>query len=84
MVDKTSATLNLPDSRETQIALDADHKNICKFASPLDENYKQVSRNIVHMANCATKAFEEQSLETNGAILKTADPLPEAERSICR
>ncbi|KAL1985939.1 hypothetical protein VTN96DRAFT_7204 [Rasamsonia emersonii] len=82
VVDKTSATLNLPDSRETQIALDADHKNICKFASALDENYKQVSRNIVHMANCATKAFEEQSLETNGAILKTADPLPEAERSI--
>lgn len=31
IVDKTSSTLNLPGSREKQVALDADHSDICKF-----------------------------------------------------
>ncbi|KAH7459835.1 hypothetical protein FOMA001_g19874 [Fusarium oxysporum f. sp. matthiolae] len=34
IVDKTSATLNLPGTREKQIAMHADHSTICKFDSP--------------------------------------------------
>ncbi|KAH7304608.1 hypothetical protein B0I35DRAFT_401104 [Stachybotrys elegans] len=33
IVDKKSATLNLPGTREKQIAMDADHSTICKFES---------------------------------------------------
>lgn len=84
IVDKNSATLNLPDARETQIALDADHKTICKFSSPDDENYKHVSANIVHLANSATKAFSERSLKgdlnTPESMTLTQEPGP----SICR
>ncbi|KAI9731883.1 MAG: hypothetical protein M1834_004334 [Cirrosporium novae-zelandiae] len=32
VVDKKSATLNLPGTRETQVAMHADHSAICKFA----------------------------------------------------
>ncbi|KAH8894406.1 hypothetical protein GQ53DRAFT_643154, partial [Thozetella sp. PMI_491] len=31
IVDKKSATLNLPESHEKQVAIDADHSAICKF-----------------------------------------------------
>ncbi|KAH7230968.1 hypothetical protein BKA59DRAFT_321505 [Fusarium tricinctum] len=34
IVDKKSATLNLPGTREKQIAMHADHSTICKFDSP--------------------------------------------------
>ncbi|ESU15456.1 hypothetical protein FGSG_08956 [Fusarium graminearum PH-1] len=34
IVDKKSATLNLPGTREKQIAIHADHSTICKFDSP--------------------------------------------------
>jgi hypothetical protein len=32
IVDKDSATLNLAGKRETQISIDADHSDMCKFA----------------------------------------------------
>jgi hypothetical protein len=32
IVEKDSATLNLPGRRETQISIDADHSAMCKFA----------------------------------------------------
>lgn len=83
IVDKSSAVLNLPDSRETQIALDADHKNMCKFASPDEENYKHVSANIVHLANSATKAFEERSPVEDMKTPETMTIVQEAEPSIC-
>lgn len=31
IVDKASATLNLPGAKEKQIAMHADHSGICKF-----------------------------------------------------
>lgn len=31
IVDKRSATLNLPGSREKQVPMHADHSSICKF-----------------------------------------------------
>ena len=33
IVDKKSATLNLPGTREKQVAMHADHSSICKFDS---------------------------------------------------
>jgi hypothetical protein len=33
IVDRDSATLNLPGSREKQVAMHADHSSICKFDS---------------------------------------------------
>ncbi|KAF4448228.1 hypothetical protein F53441_8335 [Fusarium austroafricanum] len=36
IVDKQSAILNLPGTREKQIAMDADHSSICKFDSADD------------------------------------------------
>ncbi|KAK0705593.1 P-loop containing nucleoside triphosphate hydrolase protein [Lasiosphaeris hirsuta] len=34
IVDKRSATMNLPGEREKQVPIDADHSAICKFDSP--------------------------------------------------
>ncbi|KAL1999850.1 hypothetical protein VTN02DRAFT_3893 [Thermoascus thermophilus] len=82
IVDKSSAVLNLPDARETRIALDADHKTMCKFASPDEENYKHVSANIVHLANSATKAFEERSLVEDLKTPETMATVQEPEPSI--
>lgn len=33
IVDKKSATLNLPGTREKQVAMHSDHSSICKFDS---------------------------------------------------
>jgi len=85
IVDKNSATLDLSDARETQIALDADHKTICKFSSPDDENYKLVSANIVHLANSATEAFSERSqkgLSAPESMTLTQEPEPTICKSI--
>ncbi|KAI1372216.1 hypothetical protein F4677DRAFT_433331 [Hypoxylon crocopeplum] len=46
VVNKSSATLGLPGTREKQIALDANHRNICKFDSEKDSSYQQVADNI--------------------------------------
>ncbi|KAI2633761.1 hypothetical protein GGS26DRAFT_554645 [Hypomontagnella submonticulosa] len=53
VVDKDSATLGLPGTREKQIALDANHRNICKFDNEEDPRYQQVADNIVKMINDA-------------------------------
>jgi hypothetical protein len=45
-VDDKSATLGLSPNRETAIALDLDHRSICKFDSIDDDNYEQVQDNI--------------------------------------
>ncbi|OTA79757.1 hypothetical protein M434DRAFT_40981, partial [Hypoxylon sp. CO27-5] len=42
IVDRKSAILGLPSSRERLIPLDADHKNICKFDNDRDPKYRQV------------------------------------------
>lgn len=52
-MNKSSAILSLPGSRERQIALDANHRNICKFNSDEDPGYQQVASNIVKIINDA-------------------------------
>lgn len=73
VVEKSSATFDLPDSQETQIALDCDHKAICKFSTTLDPNYDIVSRNIVALANAATQALEEQPWKNERVVDETVD-----------
>lgn len=46
VVDKASATLNLPSAREKQIAMHADHSGICKFASAEDAQCELVLHSI--------------------------------------
>lgn len=65
IVDKSSAILGLPDSRETAIPLNADHESVCRFACEDDEGYKHVSTLIVDLASSATQVGREHSpLET--------------------
>ncbi|KAI1462435.1 hypothetical protein F4805DRAFT_410628 [Annulohypoxylon moriforme] len=49
IVDQNSAVLDLPGTREKQLAIEADHRNICKFKSDKDSAYQQVEDNIVDM-----------------------------------
>ncbi|OJJ41230.1 hypothetical protein ASPWEDRAFT_731886 [Aspergillus wentii DTO 134E9] len=65
IVEKNSATFGLPGSRETAIALNADHEEICRYASEYDEDYKHISALIVELADSATKEFGEKSLFGN-------------------
>jgi hypothetical protein len=55
-VDRKSAVLGLPGTRERQIPIDADHRTICKFADPEDPRYKLVEDNIVQMISGAIPA----------------------------
>jgi hypothetical protein len=57
IVEQRAALLGLPDTRETSIALDADHSNICKFASEDDPVYRLVEENIGRMADDAIERF---------------------------
>ena len=61
IVDKKSATLGLPGRRERQIALDANHANICKFSSADDPAYEQVSDNLVRFAKRAIQALADKN-----------------------
>jgi hypothetical protein len=53
VVDRKSALLGLPGTRERQIPVDADHRDICKFASDEDPRYKLVEDNIAQMVRDA-------------------------------
>ncbi|KAI0897700.1 hypothetical protein F4806DRAFT_494425 [Annulohypoxylon nitens] len=53
VVDRKSAVLGLPGTREKQLALEADHRSICKFSSDKDPNYQLVAENIIRMINTA-------------------------------
>ncbi|RKK79210.1 hypothetical protein BFJ68_g16185 [Fusarium oxysporum] len=53
IVDKESATLNLPGTREKQIAMHADHSTICKFDSPDSPAYELVLGTIADEVNRA-------------------------------
>ncbi|KAJ8130607.1 hypothetical protein O1611_g3021 [Lasiodiplodia mahajangana] len=54
VVDRKSALLGLPGTRERQIPVDADHSGICKFASIEDPRYILVEDNIAWMVSNAT------------------------------
>ncbi|OAQ61390.1 ankyrin repeat domain-containing protein [Pochonia chlamydosporia 170] len=55
IVDKKSATLGLPGTRETSIGLDSDHDEMCKFASADDDMYEQVAGNIIQLVERAVE-----------------------------
>jgi len=82
IVDKKSATLGLSDTRETQIALDADHNTVCKFASPDGDDYEQVSGNVVFLAESAIKALTERQ-RLAGLGVPEAALQPEPEPPVC-
>ena len=46
IVDKVSATLSLAGHREDQVAVDADHSSICKFASLQEKDCRLVLKTI--------------------------------------
>ncbi|KAI1127791.1 hypothetical protein F5Y10DRAFT_277891 [Nemania abortiva] len=54
IVDHKSALLGLAGTRERQIPVDADHRDICKFASNEDPRYRLVEDNIAQMIINAT------------------------------
>ncbi|KAL4986457.1 hypothetical protein BDW68DRAFT_178771 [Aspergillus falconensis] len=62
IVEKKSATLGLPDSREITVALLGDHESICRYASEEDDNYKHVSGLITRFAAIAMRESDEASL----------------------
>ncbi|OTB11225.1 hypothetical protein K445DRAFT_26789 [Daldinia sp. EC12] len=69
VVDQNSAILGLPGTREKQIALDKDHRNICKFSSHDDPEYQQVAGNIASMVDsaiCARASPEPIHIEAKG------------------
>ncbi|KAE8321654.1 hypothetical protein BDV39DRAFT_210507 [Aspergillus sergii] len=66
IVEMRSATLGLPDSRETVVALDADHESICRFASEDDDDYRRVSSLIVELAASVTEP-SLRSFSTSGS-----------------
>ncbi|KAI1450024.1 hypothetical protein F5Y02DRAFT_413701 [Annulohypoxylon stygium] len=59
VVPEHSAILGLPGTREKQIPLDADHRQICKFANDNDPMYQQVADNITKMVNDACSAHRQ-------------------------
>jgi len=82
IVDKKSATFGLPGGRENQIALDADHANVCKFPRIDGNDYEQVADNLVDLAESAVKTFADQ--QRMEALRAAAGPLvSEQNRRIC-
>ncbi|GKZ29449.1 hypothetical protein AbraIFM66950_004857 [Aspergillus brasiliensis] len=47
VVEKESAVLGLPDSREKAVALNADHEEICRFHCDEDDNYHAANRTVM-------------------------------------
>ncbi|KAL4963231.1 uncharacterized protein BDV14DRAFT_177008 [Aspergillus stella-maris] len=62
IVEKSSSTFGLPDSRELAVALLGDHESICRYMDEEDDNYKHVSGLITRFADIAMRECEETSL----------------------
>jgi hypothetical protein len=78
IVTKESATFGLPGHRETILGLDADHSNICKFDSAIEDDmdvYEFVKNNFLWLYD---EVLKERNLETRMAAL---DPPQEAVES---
>lgn len=58
-MDRRSAQLGLAGHREELLAIDADHKNICKFASE-EGDYEQVEGEIIRLVTEAVTAAAER------------------------
>ena len=61
IVDKSSAVLGLPDTREKAVALNANHEAICRFANEESDEYKQVSSLIVDFLYSAMESPEDSN-----------------------
>jgi hypothetical protein len=83
IVDKKSATLGLPGTRETQIALDRNHANICKFDHINSDDYEQVIENLDDFAERALNVVaERQRLES--LSVSTTAITPERLKTDCK
>ncbi|RAL05725.1 kinesin [Aspergillus ibericus CBS 121593] len=73
IVEKHSAVLGLPDSREKAIALNGDHDAICRFSREEDDDYRYVSSLIVELASSATEARAMMSSFSESDSMLLAD-----------
>ncbi|RMJ26426.1 hypothetical protein PHISP_02698 [Aspergillus sp. HF37] len=82
VVEKNSATLGLPDSRETMVALGANHETLCRFASEDDENYKHVAALLVDLASSAvdthSRLSRQESFSSTESTLVESSPVVES------
>lgn len=60
-MDKKSATLNLPGDLETQVAIQADHSDICKFESASNLTCRLVMGTIVDELESALELEDDSS-----------------------
>lgn len=77
-MDEKSARLGLPGTRESMLAIDRDHSQICKFATE-DGVYEQVEQEILRLIDDALAVAAERAVlttpnlnEQNGRLLSTS------------
>ena len=78
-MDKKSATLGLPGTREKQIAMDADHSQICKFERDDDDAYEQVADNMVELIANAVQAVADRERLARLRVLHSGPSLESQE-----
>ncbi|KAJ0414986.1 hypothetical protein BJY00DRAFT_294203 [Aspergillus carlsbadensis] len=83
IVEKKSATLGLPDTREMTVAVAGDHESICRFRSEEDDSYIHVSGLITRFAAIAMHESDEVSLFGGSFSTETALVATNAEQKIC-
>lgn len=74
IVEKKSAILGLPDTRETKVGLNANHEAICQFASEDSETYKHVSSLIVDFVHSAM-AVTKNGLDKKPSLVESFESL---------
>lgn len=86
IVEKSSAILGLPDTREKKIALNANHEEICRFASEDDENYRHVSAFLVDLVKTRMDSEEQSIVQSFNSLGSTLvdDLVEEREPSFCK
>lgn len=88
IVEKKSATLGLPDSREITVALAGDHESICRYRSEEDDRYIHVSSLITRFAAIAMRECDEVSLfgesSAGSTLVGPTVAGEEPESKICR
>lgn len=58
--------INLPGNRETQLRINADHSNMCRFDLSVQvdlDNYKKVERNLQMLCADALTKFVRRGVE---------------------
>jgi len=81
IVDKKSATLGLPGTREKQIAMDADHSHICKFERDDNDAYEQVADNMVELIANAIQAVADRERLARLRVLHSGPSLESREHA---